>query len=508
MKKQYMWIVSKEAVERLLDLSIQNKNGIIIIYIVEQYEGIWDKIQSQTREDLVRYSISNPYVFLSIKNNAFSNESYRSMQNYLETNMNIQGGLEIFFHRMVVGNPERDEFKNSKNNNNNNNMYDNNELKRNNDDDNDHSSKYKKKFSIDNDQHISWLINYGNLVNMEKQSDHHKTKMDVIKQKIRARFGIGGFDFCLKYGNINQLVYIVGECGVLLTQEMMYSVIRCNNVQILQQFIQLKPQWKNSVDLVEFGLNSNKKNLIQSCFDKSFVESIQENMIQKSNETKAKKKFDFNHKFNINFENEEMKSMANIDMKTNENVSNYNNEWYDNYSDYLPIQTIETLRRWKKQWGTNDKIVTVMNSNIESSLMNAYQRCKYSDKLHKFMFDNIILNEKYFANQNYQYLCQSNIYGTIQSNKNGIYLFHKVLTDSNLSDAFIQLMPKIDKSKLLIFNNQNRIAFECLAFGSYNELYRNKKFDKKNKNMHDLFEWLHYCHKNTTQILFDKLKEW
>ena len=187
---------------------------------------------------------------------------------------------------------------------------------------------------------------------------------------------------------------------------------------------------------------------------------------------------------------------------------------------------IEYLQ-WKSQWETDEKSYEIVNSNTALSILNAYHRCKDNEILLNFLVSNIICNKKYFCNKDFDFSYNSQYgFGNVRSKTKGMYLFHTLLSDGNFKDVFVKVMQLIkqDKSKLLNVDNLNRSALQCLAFGSFDELYRNIKFDQANctnvgefptnqrmvdekeEQKKELFGWLHYCQQTTLELFFTQLK--
>ena len=131
----------------------------------------------------------------------------------------------------------------------------------------------------------------------------------------------------------------------------------------------------------------------------------------------------------------------------------------------------------------------ILNSRIDTSLLNVYQRYN-NQQWRKFLLLNIFENSNYFCNNDFEYLSKNHICGNYKSESKGVYLFHSILKQDSMSNLFIDIMNHLLKeyynsnmskmsSILMMVDGDHKLPVECLTFGGYNTHYQKTKFDKK-----------------------------
>ena len=178
------------------------------------------------------------------------------------------------------------------------------------------------------------------------------------------------------------------------------------------------------------------------------------------------------------------------------------------------MQNADNVNVSKKNGNLNGKdleenYVVSMNT-IVNSLLNLYQRYinndMISDAVKKEFVQHVYCNKTYFHNPNYRYYLKSNIIGTIETNTKGIYLFHSILKNANLSNI-LQIIVNNEKfnqemNVWLMLDGNDQIPIECIVFGGYNEKYQALKYSKES-----LEEYIDVQEKNLLELLHTMQRE-
>ena len=199
------------------------------------------------------------------------------------------------------------------------------------------------------------------------------------------------------------------------------------------------------------------------------------------------------------------------------------------FDNLVEEKLIENEEKWGKY------VYLVPMNRIENSLLSLNQR--YG--MNSFIMKGIICNEKYFCNRLYKFSIVSNIVGDIESDTNGIYLFHAILKNESMQQVFITIMNRYymtinqnkqtkqnkdnnkqeeskenekkkengqlckldyDSNLLLLLDGNNEIPIQCAVFGSYNQTYETQKDLKNIDKQNELITILHRMQRETIQV--------
>ena len=142
----------------------------------------------------------------------------------------------------------------------------------------------------------------------------------------------------------------------------------------------------------------------------------------------------------------------------------------------------------------NDRDIEIEMLNLWNKLNNS--KLKTNENLRQFMFEHIFCNEKFVCNENYTYILK-NKFGSFQSKTKGIYLFHSICKNAQMSSLFVKLINEISNynntkndleheqlstmfnKTLRTFDRTNKLPLQHLVFGYYNRKYQSIKYSKQ-----------------------------
>ena len=490
-------------IESVLKMSRKNNNSVLFKHIISHHVYIWKEISQIRRDKILHYSMCDPEIFEMLHTNYFCEQNEKQMKKFLveavKSNSSKTGKksdsdynaavqmvkIDKFFDCIKYGRPKNDTGDES------------------------FVGDEFEQFFFSSSENIAWLIKHSFEYILQQCINDANKNAKYNRAKIQVFFDLNFdiFTYCIDHEKLTNLMTVFSYCNVKLTKEMVEYLVIENQSDLCYRLIKLGR--KNVSRHDKYG--SNK--IVENAALKHGRLEILERFCKKDNgdygdfkvsaDMYSPEKREKDILIYEGFEFEPVfEAGKTYDARLKINLKS-NIRYYD-----------ECIRMFRDYYNTkefNFNVYQIANSNIESSLTNIYLRCRGSRYLRDFLFDNIICNEKYFVNPDYKYKCSSSRFGRLESVTNGIFLFHCILSNADLSTAFVKVIPTLDKQLLLTFNRTNRIALECLAFGSYNEIYRNVKFSKDIRNSqfaikYVLFKWLHYCQQVTIQLLFENLK--